>query len=275
MLDYLLHLTQDRGLAYTTVGLHRSAISSLTQPDNSQPIGQHPLVSRFMKALFQHRPPAHKTLRPTWDVAEVLNTVKGWGPTTQLDGGLLARRTLMLVALASIKRISDLTLLDTSPGYMVISDTRVVFQLRFGGKQSRPKHTPPVVILEQVSDPTLCPVDHIKHYLEYTQDLRSSSALFVTLTPPHGAASVASLRSWLMRTLREAGINYPAGSTRAAAASFALAHRISISSILACGDWAKAKTMLTHYSRRVPGSVLQAIAHEPASTQSNSPARDS
>ena len=253
-------------MAYSSVGLHRSAISSLTHPGTPSPIGQHPLISRFMRAVFHHRPPAHKTLRPTWDVAEVLNTIRAWGPTHQLDLGQLARRSLTLVALASIKRLSDLTLLDTAPGHMVLSSNRAVFQLRFGAKQARPGHTPPVVTLEQVTDPILCPVDHIRQYLQRTEGTRSSSALFVTMTPPHGPASVASLRSWLLRTLKEAGITFPAGSTRAAAASFALAHRVSIPTILACGDWAKAHTMMTHYIRRVPASVLQAVAHDPTTT---------
>ena len=97
VLEYLLHLVEEKGMAYT-VGLHRSAISSLAQPSSSSPIGQHPLISRFMRAVFQHRSPAHKTMRPTWDVEEVLNTIRGWGPTHQLDWGQLARRTLVLVA---------------------------------------------------------------------------------------------------------------------------------------------------------------------------------
>ena len=247
-------------MAYSTVGLHRSAISSLTNPSTTSPIGQHPLVSRFMKALFQERPPAHKHLRPTWDVAELLTTVKAWGPTNQLDMGHLARRTLALVALASVKRVSDLSLLDTSPGHMALGASKVVFQLKFGSKQDRPQHKPPIVTLDKVSDPQLCPVDHVRQYLDRTQDIRSSTSLFITLTPPHGQASLTSLRTWLLRTLKEAGIAHPAGSTRAAAASFAVAHRVSLTTILTCGDWAKASTMFNHYIRQVPASVLHAVA---------------
>ena len=247
-------------MAYSTVGLHRSAISSLTDPSTTTPIGQHPLVSRFMRALFQERPPAHKHLRPTWDVVELLSIVKAWGPTHQLDMSQLARRTLTLIALASVKHVSDLSLLDTSPGHMALGPSRVVFQLKFGSKQDRPQHKPPMVTLDKVLDPYLCPVEHVRHYLNRTQDIRSSPRLFITLTPPHGKASLASLRTWLLRTLKEAGIAHPAGSTRAAAASFAVAHRISIGTILACGDWAKASTMFSHYIRQVPASVLHAVA---------------
>ena len=82
-----------------------------------------------MWAVFLGRPPAHKSLRPMWDV--------------------------------SIKHISDLTLLDTSPGHMTSGSHRVVFQLRFESKLCRLQHNIPVVALEQVQDPLLCPVLHI------------------------------------------------------------------------------------------------------------------
>ena len=255
-------------MVYSSVGLHRSAISSLTQPASSPPIGQHPLISRFMRAVFLEKPPAHTSLRPTWDVAEVLHTVKAWGPTHQLDNSQLARRTLTLVALASVKRISDLTLLDTTPSHMALGPDRVVFQLKFGSKQCRPHHKVPVVSLDKVDDPLLCPVEHVRAYLHRTQDIRTDSSLFVTLTPPHKGASISSLRTWLLRTLKEAGVAYPAGSTRAASASFALAHRVSMGTILASGDWAKAKTLFAHYIRQVPASVLHAVAHDPTGPHS-------
>ena len=57
-------------------------------------------------------------------------------------------------------------------------------------------------------------------------------------------------------------IAYSTGTTRAASASLALARRINIGSVPACGDWAGAKMLLNHYIRQVPTSVLQAVAQD-------------
>ena len=117
---------------------------------------------------------------------------------------------------------------------MTLGPNRVVFQAQIGSKQSRPNHSSPVVSLDRVPDPRICPVDHIRTYLAQTADKRSSTRLFITMTPLHGQASIQSLRTLLVRTLKEAGIAFPAGYTRAVAASFALAHRVSINIILIC-----------------------------------------
>ena len=99
-----------------------------------------------------------------------------------------------------------------------------------------------------------------------TQDLWTLPRLFVNLRPPHKQASLNSMRTWLVRTLKETGTAYPTGSTRAASASFALANRISIGSMLAFRDWTRAQTLFTYYIQRVPASVLQAIAQNSSST---------
>lgn len=263
LLTYMLHLFQSRRLAVSSIGVHRSAIATLTAPAAANSIGAHPLVARFMRAAFLTRPPAAAAIRPTWDVADLLEHLKQWGPVQTLDFTQLTHRTLALVALASIRRIDDLTLLDISKGHMAITQTTAVFQLKFGLKQARPNHTSPVIkLLATDEEPHLCPVAHIRRYIADTAELRSSSRLFVTTTPPHGAAAKATLRTWLIKTMRGAGINDSPGSTRAAAASYAAATRLQTATILKAGDWAKARTMFKHYVRKLPHSTLQKLAED-------------
>jgi hypothetical protein len=84
LLDYLLHLETVKNLAWSTVGVHRSAVSSMLQPLAVPPVGEHPLIVRFMRALFLRRPPAVRP-RWTWDVAAVLACVRDWGLAAALD----------------------------------------------------------------------------------------------------------------------------------------------------------------------------------------------
>ena len=56
LLTYLQHLFS-RGLAWISLNVHHSAISSILETHKPTPIGQHPLVCRFLKGVFNRRPP--------------------------------------------------------------------------------------------------------------------------------------------------------------------------------------------------------------------------
>ena len=71
MLEFLTDLF-DKGLQYRTINTYRNAISMTHLPLDGSLIGSHPLVSRFMKGVFQSRPPCPRYLA-TWDVSVVLS----------------------------------------------------------------------------------------------------------------------------------------------------------------------------------------------------------
>jgi len=262
-LDSLLRYLWDlftQGRVYGSIGVHRSALSSIGHPAADPSLGAHPLVSRFMRAVFLSRPPARQTLRPTWDVADVLQLLSSWNSPQQLSLPELSQKTVVLVALESMRRVSDLTLMDIGEGHMARSPHKLIFQLKFGLKQARPGHSSPVVSFSQGPDSKLCAFTHLQAYLDRVSDIRSSSALFVTTTPPHQKAAKHTLRTWIVKVLQQAGIPQAAGSTRAAAATYAMATRVSLASILAQGDWARASTVFQHYMRHLPQSSLQRLA---------------
>ena len=259
LLSYLWHL-YSKGRVYGSIGVHRSALASLCQPGSNPTIGAHPLVSRFMRAVYQSRPPAKLSLRPTWDVAEVLQLLSTWDPPQDLDLLKLSHKTVTLVALESMRRISDLTLLDIGEGHMARSQDRIVFQLKFGLKQDRPGHSSPVIAFSRKQEPALCAFVHVTSYIDRVEGIRSSSALFVASTPPHQAAAKHTVRAWVVKVLQQAGISQAAGSTRAAAATYAAASKVSLTSILNQGDWSRASTLFDHYVRQLPQSALQRMA---------------
>ena len=110
--DYSNHLLE-KGLAWRTIGVHRSAISTLLETDQERPAGQHPLVSRFVKGVFKVRPPV-QTLDSVLDVSKVLDLLRLWSPVDNVELVKLTYKTVMLLSLVTAKRVHDLTLLRIS-----------------------------------------------------------------------------------------------------------------------------------------------------------------
>ena len=68
-------------------------------------VGQHPLVSRFLKGVFNSRPPAPK-YSVTWDVDVVLSYLKLLPKNQELSFQTLSHKLAMLMALANADRFS-------------------------------------------------------------------------------------------------------------------------------------------------------------------------
>lgn len=115
---------------------------------------------------------------------------------------------------------------------MVMNKSKVVFQLGFGLKQSRPSCRSPVVRLLQAPDEALCPVRHIQAYIAYTAPLHSARSFFITTIPPHGAAAHITLCQWFSKVLQLAEITAPPGSSRAAVASTTLTWGVSENAVM-------------------------------------------
>jgi hypothetical protein len=263
LLEYLYDLHVVKNRAWSTVGVHRSAISSLLQPLESHPVGEHPLVARFMRALFLSRPPAIQP-RWTWDMATVLTCIKDWGLPQALTLRRLTWKLAFLVAVFSARRMADLPLLKITNDFLQVSAGSAVFQPAFGAKQDRPGHQNPLVVLRAYDDTRLCPVAHLNEYLRRTRRLDRPDTLFLTTTLPPRSAAKGTIKRWILHVLREAGVQGTPGSTRAAATSFALARNISLNTVMNAADWARSTTMFRHYMRLLPAEVLARVASSAA-----------
>ena len=70
MVKYVRHLYES-GAEYSTVNFHRSAISKFHVGIYGIPMGEHPLVSQAVKAVFRLRPPLPQ-YQSTFDIVPVL-----------------------------------------------------------------------------------------------------------------------------------------------------------------------------------------------------------
>ena len=65
----------NKGLEYNSINLHQSTMSGMLPPIQGFNVGEHPLVSRLLKGVFNCRPPKVK-LFPLLEVDKVLGHIK-------------------------------------------------------------------------------------------------------------------------------------------------------------------------------------------------------
>ena len=150
----------EEGAKYSTVNGHRSAISKFHVGVHGVPMGEHPLVSQAVKAVFRLRPPIPR-YRTTFDIVPVLAYARSL-PTASIPLKLLSFKTLLLVIYSSISRVSSMARLAPS-----LQETRdaAVLTLQSLEKQSREKHIRGHFQIPRFNDDIeLCPVFALTRY---------------------------------------------------------------------------------------------------------------
>ena len=113
VLEFLSHFFRERGFSYRTINCYRSAISSFHAPTDGSNVGKHPLVSRFLKGIFNLRPPLPKYTF-LWDVKTVFDHLSSWNSPKMRDLKQLSVKSVTLLAINCHGRSSDLTSLILS-----------------------------------------------------------------------------------------------------------------------------------------------------------------
>ena len=147
LINFLQEEFEHGGKQYRTLNSYRSAVSATlgTCPNTGKPVGQHPLVCRFLRGVHRLRAPKTK-LFPSWDIVNVLNYLKTWGVTEKLSLRKLLMRTAFLVALVCYKRPADLINMNITPDYWQLCEDGFVCQPLGYGKTEAHNLTPPIKI---------------------------------------------------------------------------------------------------------------------------------
>ncbi len=259
----------ERRLSPSTLKVHAAAISAYHDHIDGKSIGKHDLVVRFLRGARRLNPPRPPSI-PSWDLALVLRALQiaPFEPLQSADLRILSMKTLLLVALASIKRVGDLqafsvdeSCLEFGPG-----DGHVLLSPRPGYVPKVPT-TPfrdQVVSLQALpleeADPALallCPVRALRLYTDRTQSLRTSDQLFVCYGGQQKGKAVSKQRivDAIALAYQAQGVPCPlrlrAHSTRGVASSWALARGASLTDICRAAGWATPNTFARFYSLRV------------------------
>lgn len=250
LVNFLAMLFQ-QGLQHRTVNTIRSAISMTHDRVEGIPIGQHPLVTRVMKGIYNERPPLPR-YAATWDVSQVISHIKELGPNSSLSLKQLSTKLVMIMALVQACRASELAALDLK--YRVYRPEGVAFSLATLTKKrkagSPPKH---MFFGAFPEDERLCAVACLKHYEGRTKEHRKEGTrLFISYVKPHAPISSQRISKWIKYILEDAGIDtsvFGAHSTRGAASTAAASQGITTEEILKMADWSSDSTFKRFYYR--------------------------
>lgn len=249
-------------MSYSSLNTARSAISAVLKLDN-KPAGQHDLVVKFMKGIFNSRPsvPKHNFI---WDTKIVLNYLASLSPIHSLSLKMLTLKTVTLLLLVSSQRIQTLHLTDLDN--VKFNNDCVQIHVTKLLKQSRPSfHLAPIFLKKFVDNSELCIVTYLKEYIKKTSELRKSQTqLFISYHPPYKKVGKETLSRWVRIILAQAGIDisvFKTHSTRSASVSKA-AKFAPISSILNLGGWSSDCTFAKHYNKPIVNDISHAMLRE-------------
>lgn len=251
----------EKGLAYDSMNTARGALSSLGLKFDGFRVGNHPLVVRYMRGVFQMKPPKPRYTN-IWDVNLVLDFLRTLSPVRQLSLKDLTLKLTMLMALIQAARIQTLQLIS-AVGYKK-TDEDFIFSLSDSLKQTRPSSNVLLVSFKAYPpDRRLCVYSVIEEYLLRTEELRrclknEENNLLLSFIKPFKRVSRDTISRWLKMVMVKAGIDvtrFGACSVRAAAASKAKVKGVPVGDILLRAGWSNEKTFARFYQRPVLDSV--------------------
>ena len=143
------------GLQYRSINTIRSAVSVTHPHVSGSPIGQHTLVTRLMKGIYNSRPPAPQ-YTSSWGVGQVTSYLKSLRPSPSLKH--LTLNLAMLMALVDANRTSELAALDLR--FKSSSPEGVTFSLLAALTKKRKVGAPPCKLFSEVSPTTSLCVRH-------------------------------------------------------------------------------------------------------------------
>ena len=108
-----------------------AAISTNHQGFGDTSVGKHRLMNPFLKGV-KRRTAVNKPLFPSWDLAVVLRGLcqPPFEPLETSDDRALSLKTVLLVALTTSKRVSDIHALSVEPDCMQFTDDGLSVRLK-------------------------------------------------------------------------------------------------------------------------------------------------
>lgn len=242
-----------KGLSYSTINTARSALSTVVEMNHGCSIGTHPLVSRFVKGVYQSRTPTPKYSH-IWDVSKVLGYLGTLYPNKEISLKNLTLKLVMLLLLVTGKRGQDIHLLSLQG--MKMLEASCEFKILYHTKTSRPGNgTNRILIAQYEEDKKICPLETLVEYLGRTKVMRNDEqGLFISYIKPHHKVSRDTISRWAKSVLESSGIDtamFTAHSTRAAAASKAKQKAIPLDVILKTVGWKSANTFHKFYDKPI------------------------
>lgn len=218
-------------------------------------IGQHPLVTRLLKGIYNSRPPLPR-YTDTWNVDVVLSYLVSLGENSQLSLKQLSQKLVILMAQVQASRSSELHALDVR--FQVYKPDGVVFTLPTLTKKRKVSAPAKELFFGAYpADSQLCVTQCLHQYEQVTYSFhlkgkKVSNPLFLSYIKPHKPVSTDRIAHWMKDLLKKAGIDvsvFKAHSVRGASTTAARDKGVSIGDILRTADWSSDSTFRPFYCR--------------------------
>ncbi len=271
------------GLTHSTLKVYVAAIAAYHAPLGGQSVGKDPLVTRFLRGVMRLRPQVRSRV-PPWDLAVVLDALcrPPFEPIEEISDRLLTLKTVLLLAISSLKRVGDLQALSVAPSYLDFAPglAKVILYPRAGYVPKVPSSTPRPVVLQAFCPPPfrepdqqrlncMCPVRALDTYVHRAALWRKADQLLVCYGPLKRGrpASKQTLSRWIVDAITVAyessdlpsPLGVKAHSTRSVAASKAFLAGVPMQDICNAAGWSTPLTFVRFYDldlRATPGSSV-------------------
>lgn len=241
-------------LGYSSINTIRSALSLILPNVEGSPLGSHPLVVRFLKAIGKLKPPTRR-YNTIWDAGKVLDLFLEWPNNSNLSLKQLTMKTCGLLAILSGQRVQTLSRISLSD--IKIGENLVEIFVKETIKTSRPGTVQPNIVLPAFTlDDRLCPVKALIEYIEKTQHLRQNiEQLWISYDRPFCSVKTQTISRWLKTLLKESGVDvsiYKSHSFRHASTSKAFEVGVNVDVIFASAGWnEKSKVFANFYKCKI------------------------
>ena len=266
--DFLVFLRQERKLSVSAIKGYKAMLNGVFSLKGFD-LSSDAVLREVIKTCSRQvpRPPCRV---PPWNVDVVLKALTGppFEPLGQVSFRDLSRKTLFLVALATAKRVGELSalsmvtatqgqdlILSYLPEFVVKTETG----LNPIPREFRLRSLSPIVGREDEKR-LLYPVRAVNCYLQLTSSSCRPRSLFVSVRNPDRPMSKAAI-SFLRDTVRAAHASFPenlcplfkvrAHDVRGVATSMLLWKNCSIASILEAACWRTHSVFVNHYLRDI------------------------
>ena len=256
VLEFLMHMYEN-GCKYSGICAARSALSNMYSLTGEESLAQHPLISRFVKGIYNLHPPVAKYTN-IWDINLVLDYYAENQDNSQLTLKELTMKFVLLLMILGARRKQAIVSIDIDN--VVIDQDRLVLLPNRTLKHSKPGNPLEPISYKRFSgNKKLCVVHCAEEYLAGRKELVSESThrLLITFGKPHREASPDTVSRWIKNALSNAGIDiniYKAHSCRAAAASKVQELGAPLHEILKHGCWKRKSTFTKYYSKDIIGN---------------------
>jgi integrase len=251
VLEFLYHLYK-HAVGYSSVNTARSALSLIITSIEGFTVGNHPLVTRFIRGISRLRPPQPR-YNCTWDVDLILTLFKSWSDNEDLSLHKLTIKLVSLLAIVTAQRVQTINAIKISNMWFNIDILMIKIPDLL--KTSRPGALQPLFRFPPYHVKKLCVRHTIISYLKCTLSYRIHDELLLSVERPYSHVSNQTVSRWLKQGLSLAGIDanvFKAHSYRHASTSKALIKGCSIDIIFSKAGWSdNSKVFATFYNRDV------------------------